>query len=68
MTPMHRAVIGGHYDVCEWLLRKKVNPYVRDKDGQDIIKLAEKDKNNVYLPLALQRAIKKHCAKEYLQI
>ncbi|CAD7958951.1 unnamed protein product [Amoebophrya sp. A25] len=60
MTALHRAVIGGSIEVCEFLLKKKVSPYLKNKDGEDILKVAEKDKNNPYLASALKESIKKY--------
>lgn len=48
MTCLHRAVVGGSFEVCEYLLKKKLNPYLKSKDGEDVLALAEKDKSILF--------------------
>ncbi|CAD7966287.1 unnamed protein product [Amoebophrya sp. A120] len=59
MSPLHRAVASGSIEVCEFLLKRKVNPYLKTKDGEDCMQLAAKDKNNPYLHTSLTALVKK---------
>ncbi len=49
MSPLHRAVASGSIEVCEFLLKRKVNPYLKTKDGEDCMQLAAKDKSKLQL-------------------